>query len=373
MLGADQATNAPPMTPPSPCAHIFLMVPAYNPGRRVIEVVSKALPHVAQAVIVDDGCNQVEKGLLRQCLANEKVTLIAHQNNRGKGAALLTGVNHCLARMNEDDFILIMDSDGQHDPDDIPKFKALLAKEEDVHFALGERFGDSKTPLKSKIGNNLARWLFRAQFGGKIHDTQTGFRLLSAAFAKTFAARVKPGRYETEMDMLILASHTLSTIHSVKIRTIYLDKNRNTKYRAMVDSYGIAKLFIKYGAVSITSFLLDYLTFIALTYVLEVPYLVANVLARCVSTIFNFSGHRQLSFKSRGRLTGQATRYALAVVTALALATLLLYLCVDGLGTPKYLAKPAVDAVIFVMNFLVLSRLVFPERRLHLKQGGRSL
>ena len=352
---------------------IFLVVPAYNPGGGIIEVVRKALPHVAQVVIVDDGCDAVEGAYLRQCLTDEKVTLLVHGFNKGKGVALHTGISHCLAGMQEDDFILTMDSDGQHDPEDIPKFKHLLAQEGDVHFVLGERFEDGEMPIKSRLGNSLARWLFRAQFGGKVHDTQTGFRLLSATFAKSFAASVQPGRYETEMDMLILASHTLPAIHSVAIRTIYLHDNRNTKYRAFADSYNIAKLFIKYGAVSIASFAVDYLVFIALTYALEIPYLVSNVLARCVSTIVNFSGHRQFSFRSRGRLISQAMRYALAVVTALAMATILLYLCVAGLGIPEYLAKPMVDAAVFVMNFLILSRLVFPERGAHSKGGALSL
>lgn len=351
---------------------IFLVVPAYNPGPGVIEIVRKALPHVAQVVIVDDGCNAAEKAYLRQCLANERVRLLAHESNKGKGVALHTGISHCLARMNEGDFILTMDSDGQHDPEDIPKLKHLLDGDKEVHLALGERVSSPEAPIKSKIGNSLARWLFRAQFGGNVHDTQTGFRLLSAAFAKSFAARVKPGRYETEMDMLILASRTLPAIHSVEVRTIYLDNNKNTKYRAIADTYSISKLFIKYGAVSIASFCIDYLAFIALTYVLEIPYLASNVLARFVSTVFNFSGHRLFSFKSQARLTMQAAHYALAVVTALALATALLYLCVDGLGAPKYLAKPAVDAAVFVMNFLVLSRLVFSERRPRLRLRPHS-
>ena len=222
------------------------MVPAYNPGRIIIDVVGKALPHVAQVVIVDDGCDEAERAYLRQCLTNEKVRLLAHDFNRGKGVALHTGISHCLAGMQEGDFILTMDGDGQHDPEDIPKFKQLLAQEGEVHFALGERFEDSAMPAKSRIGASLARWLFRALFSSKVHDTQTGFRLLSAAFAKSFVARVKPGRYETEMDMLILASHTMPAIHSVEIRTIYLDGNKNTKYRAFADSYSIAKTFIKY-------------------------------------------------------------------------------------------------------------------------------
>ena len=343
---------------------IFLLLPAYNPGREIIQVVNEALPHVAQVVIVDDGCNEANKTHLQQCAMANKVALLSHDANKGKGVALHTGISHCLDRMEEQDFILTMDSDGQHDPNDIPKFKALLAKEKNIHCALGERRDDFKMPWKSRIGNGFMRFLFRAQFGGKIYDTQTGFRLLSASFARSFVARVKSGRYETEMDMLILASRTLQAIHSVQIKTIYFDKNRGTKFKAIIDSYSIVKLFVKYGAVSIASFVFDYLAFIVLTYLLGVPYLAANALARVLSAIFNFSGHKGLSFKSKGHLAAQAMKYAMAVASTLMLATVLLYLCVAGLDMPKYIAKPWVDGTVFVINFLVLSRFVFRERRI---------
>ena len=130
---------------------IFLVVPAYNPGGSIIEVVRKALPHVAQVVIVDDGCDAAERAYLRQCLTDEKVTLLVHDFNKGKGVALHTGISHCLAGMQEDDFILTMDSDGQHDPEDIPKFKHLLAQEGDVHFVLGERFEDGEMPTNADL------------------------------------------------------------------------------------------------------------------------------------------------------------------------------------------------------------------------------
>ena len=341
---------------------IFLLLPAWNPGSGIIRIVEEAGAHVAQVVIVDDGCNETERGHIQRCLTDAKVTLLVHDTNKGKGVALHTGVSHCLARMNERDFILTMDSDGQHDPDDIPKFKNLLAEEEDVHFVLGERLEDFRMPFKSRIGNGFMRFLFRAQFGGKIHDTQTGFRLLSAKFARHFLSTVEPGRYETEMDMLILASRTLESIHSVPIRTVYFDNNRGSKFRPLIDSYNIIKLFVSYGAVSIASFGFDYLIFIVLTWLLEVPYLASNALARLFSAIFNFLGHRGFSFKSKRRLATQAVKYVLAVAAALTLATVLLYLFVAGLGISEYVAKPLVDGLVFCINFFVLSRFVFRER-----------
>lgn len=343
---------------------IFLLMPAYNPGSGIVRIVKEALPHVTRVVIVDDGCNETEKIYLRKCSEDDHVTLLVHDANRGKGVALHTGINHCLARMDDErDFILTMDSDGQHDPDDILRFKDLLtSKEENVHFALGERLDDSRMPIKSRIGNSFMRFLFRMQFGGQIHDTQTGFRLLSAKFARHFADVIIPGRYETEMDMLILASRVCKHIHTVQINTIYFDNNKGSKFKPIMDSWIIVKLFAMYSAVSIASFGFDYLAFIILTYLLEIPYLLSNVLARFFSAVFNFLGHKGFSFKSKKHLGPQAVKYALAVAATLMLATTLLYLCVAGLDIPEYIAKPLVDGVAFCINFFVLGRFVFRER-----------
>ena len=199
---------------------IFLLLPAYNPGKKVIQVVSQALPLVDEIVIVDDGCDEAERAYLHKSSVSDKVTLLKHHANIGKGVALHTGINHCLSKMCEGDFILTMDSDGQHDPADISKFRELLNQEGDLHFAF----------------------------------------------------------------------------------------------------------------------------------------------ARFISAVFNFSGHKRFSFRSKRRLVRAAMKYFLAVTTALALATFLLYLCVAGLDIPEYLAKPLVDTAVFVINFVVLSRLVFRDR-----------
>ena len=140
----------------------------------------------------------------------------------------MTGIGHCLDRMSAGDFVLTMDSDGQHDPEDIGKFRDLIVERPNVELVLGERLDIRAMPVKSRIGNSVVTALFRLQMGTAIRDTQTGMRLLSQPFAQRVYAEVRPGRYETEMDMLILAVHSLARIDTVEIRTIYLDGNAAT-------------------------------------------------------------------------------------------------------------------------------------------------
>ena len=341
---------------------IHVVVPACNPGEIVIEVVEKARAHADAVVLVDDGCDAENRAHLERCARRPGVSLLAHARNRGKGAALVTGMGHCLDRIRAGDYILTMDSDGQHDPADIAGFRALLRERPNVHFALGERLDTGVMPMKSRIGNGVATALFRLQTGASIRDTQTGMRLLSAPFARRVCDEVRPGRYETEMDMLVLAVHSLPRIDSVPIRTIYLDGNAATRFRPLADSWRVLARLVRYTLVSVGSFVFDYLLFVLLSHVAGVPYLVANVAARVASAVANFTGHKVFSFRSHGRTVSKAGRYVLAVALALSMASVLLYVAVEHIGIASLIAKPLVDALVFLFNFAVLSRFVFRER-----------
>jgi putative flippase GtrA len=343
-------------------SRVFLVIPAFNPGEAVIGVVREALPLVDVVVLVDDGCEPQQRAHLDSCLVDDKVKLLAHGRNLGKGHALRTGMQWCLERMEDTDFILTMDSDGQHRSCDIRKFRDLINSEPGVNFALGERLDSSRMPRKSRVGNYLARLAFRLQYGGRIYDTQTGFRLFSRTFAQLCNERIRPGRFETEMNVLILATRVLNKIHSVSIPTIYFQTNRNSKFDPIRDSLRITRLFVNYGAVSLASFLVDYLIFVLLTYALGIAYLIANVIARIFSAAVNFVAHKRLSFESREGFFHEALKYVGAVAFALAQASLLLFISVDVFHVSKYIAKPAVDMIVFVVNFLVLSRVVFRRK-----------
>ena len=200
--------------------------------------------------------------------------------------------------------------------------------------------------------------------GASIRDTQTGMRLLSEPFARRVCDEVRPGRYETEMDMLVLAVHTLPRIDSVEIDTIYLDGNATSHFRVLSDSWLVLARLVRYALVSAGSFLVDYLLFVVLTYVAGVPYLAANIAARIVSAVANFTGHKVFSFRSAGQTVRKAGRYVLAVLFGLSVASVLLYVAVEFLAIERLIAKPLVDVLVFLVNFVVLNRFVFRGRRL---------
>jgi len=344
------------------CTPVFyLVIPAYNPGAVVLNVVADALPFVDKLILVNDGCDAENLALLQQCARHPHVELLHHAQNQGKGQALYTGFHWCLESMRDSDFILCMDSDGQHLARDIPRFQDLARRENGLNFAMGERREDERMPWKSRLGNAAMRTLFRLQYGGDVHDTQTGFRLLSPAFARKCMARIAPGRYETEMRMLILAVRSFGHIPSVTIDTLYFADNRNSKFRPLRDSYQVMRLFLDYLLISALSFALDYLLFVALVAFLGVGYLWANALARTCSVAFNFTAHKRYTFDHCASWSTGVLRYIVVALNTLLLSSALLHFFVHWGGMNQLTVKPVVDVLAFVLNFFLLSRLVFRE------------
>jgi glycosyltransferase involved in cell wall biosynthesis len=334
------------------------IIPAYNPGEIVTEIVSAVSKHVDLVIVVDDGSDADNKRYLAECSLIENVHLITFPGNKGKGYALIAGLREAIKH--EPDYIFTIDSDGQHDPKEVPRFKQFITTSDQAYdLVIGTRKIAEETPLRSKIGNIFTAKLFNALFERTIADTQSGLRVLSANFAKDVVSRIQPGRYETEMRMLIHAVETGRVIGNMKIETIYLDQNKNSKFRPLQDSLRVLMPLSKYTGVAFASFLVDYAIFLLLSYVLGIYYLISHVIARICSGTFNFFSNKHLVFKSRGKKLGEGLRYISAVLFSLSMTGALLYCFVDLLHIPRALAKPVAEFTMFLINFMVLNKFVF--------------
>lgn len=214
-------------------------------------------------------------------------------------------------------------------------------------------------PLRSKIGNVFTARLFSALFNKSLDDTQSGFRVLSADFAKDVIASITPGRFETEMRMLIYAVESNRNVGRVPIETIYFDKNKGSKFRPFQDSLRVLVPFSKYTGVALTSFLIDYSIFMVLSCLFGIYYLFAHVVSRICSGTFNFFANKHIVFKSKSRKLQEGIRYITAVLFSLLSTALLLYCFVDLIGFPKAIAKPVAEFTMFLVNFMILNKFVF--------------
>lgn len=337
--------------------NLCALIPAYNPGAVVAEVVAKTLQQVDKVILVDDGCNRENRQILEQIVATHgsKVELLTHLMNLGKGFAIHSGLQYAVKH--DWAYVVMLDSDGQHNPQEIALFKQKLA-EAPCEFIMGVRTAIKKMPFRSQLGNVSMSLAFRLFAGQKLIDTQSGFRLLSHSFAASFLQQCPPGRYETEMKMLYLAAKKFNRIVQVEISTTYIDDNKNSKFRPVQDSIRVFSSFLLFTGVGFLSFLLDYVIYL-LVLLFGNYFLTAHLLSRLCSGIFNFWANKRFVFKNEDALVLTGTKYVLAAVLSLLLSTSVLYFLVDYLSVSEMLAKPMAELLTFCLNFLVLRYFVF--------------
>jgi glycosyltransferase involved in cell wall biosynthesis len=337
---------------------IFAIIPAYNSGPSVCQVVAELYREVEWIYLVDDGSDEVNKTYYNKCLDFGKVELITLSHNSGKGYALFSGIEAALK--NNPDYILTIDSDGQHQPKEIQKFKHFLNMENrDYDLIVGSREEVRKMPFRSKLGNVFTANLFKSFTQSSLKDTQSGYRMLSKEFASDVIRNIKPGRYETEMKMLLYAHETNRNIYSVRIETVYIDDNKNSAFRPLFDSFRVLSSFSKYIAVALASFAVDYLIFLLFLYLLSTPYIYSHIISRICSGVFNYYANKTAVFKSKRVSHLEKIRYIGAVLFNLSMTSPMLYVLVGILNISPAFAKPFVQVTMSVVNFFLLRNIVF--------------
>ncbi|NJD78817.1 MAG: glycosyltransferase family 2 protein [Candidatus Methanoperedens sp.] len=174
---------------------IIAILPAFNEEVSIGSIVLHARQYADRVIVVDDG--SIDRTSEVALLAGAEV--IHHPTNKGKGRALKTGFE--AASQNGARVIVTLDSDGQHDPREIPKLVApILNGEADI--VNGSRYlnGNGKnTPFYRRIGQTLLDKITNLNSGLKITDTQSGFRAFARHTLPVFRFKSKGLAIESEM------------------------------------------------------------------------------------------------------------------------------------------------------------------------------
>src|SRR5438309_1840198 len=148
---------------------IAVVVPAYNEGDRISEVLTQLVKTKLPIIVVDDG----SKDSTFAKTSKFKVIAIQHKVNLGKGAALKTGVQAAFNLGAES--VIIMDSDGQHKVEDLSKFSELI-KSGKYDVVIGSRNLSYGVPLIRYLGNKFASLLVKFLFDIYVSDLLCGYR-----------------------------------------------------------------------------------------------------------------------------------------------------------------------------------------------------
>jgi glycosyltransferase involved in cell wall biosynthesis len=217
-------------------ANVAALIPAYREENHILDVARRALAQLDHVLVVNDGSPDATGEKARESGAE----VITHEVNQGKGAAIKTGLRALTERGFQ--YIQILDGDGQHLPEEIPRF-IEEANRSRPHIVLGNRMSDTeKMPFVRKMTNRFMSWQISQVCKQEIPDTQCGFRMIHRELAPLLYCETNAFDYETEM--LLIASKAGFKISPVPVSTVYGEEK--SKIKPVRDTIRFFKLMSRY-------------------------------------------------------------------------------------------------------------------------------
>jgi glycosyltransferase involved in cell wall biosynthesis len=183
------------------------VIPVYNHSSTLSDVVRRTVNAGLSVFVVDDGSDDLSPEVVEQvrgyCRGGDaSVRLLRHKVNRGKGAALVTGLK--AAAEKGFSWAVTLDADGQHAPEEaINLVQAIPSGTRPI--VVGQRQGmlDAGAPWTSRFGRGFSNFWIRCSGGPAATDTQSGFRIYP--LPEVLHLGVRANRYQYELEVLVKA------------------------------------------------------------------------------------------------------------------------------------------------------------------------
>ncbi len=305
---------------------MIVVIPAYEPDEKLLGVLEDFTEKTTYAiVVVNDGSSEACRPVFDAVRAFDRVTLLEHEVNKGKGAAMKTAFRYIGEHFPKDESVMTVDADGQHLVSDAVRVAETLAAHPDA-LVIGSRKFTGNVPFKSRAGNAITRAVFHFCTGKRVYDTQTGLRAFSA-FRIPEMQNLKGDRYEYEINQLIHCTKNHIEIVEEWIDTVYIEENKSSHFHAVKDSFRIYKVlllgtsFLRFVCSSFVCFLIDYAVYVGMLAILnrfltgtQMQILISEAVGRIVSSVCNYLLNKHIVFGAKKAKTS-FLKYTLLVVT----------------------------------------------------------
>jgi glycosyltransferase, family 2 len=212
-----------------------VLIPTYNNEKTLSRILDGVLSYTPHVIVVNDGSTDSTAAILS---GYPQVEVVTFPKNRGKGNALQEGFR--VARARGYTYVLTIDSDGQHFPEDIPTFITAIEQEEVPTLLVGNRdMTVEGVPKKSSFGHKFSNFWFHLETGVKLPDTQSGYRLYPL---EVIPRRYFTPKFEFEIEVLVRSSWRGVPIKPVPIRILYDPSERVSHFRPVKDFARISLL-----------------------------------------------------------------------------------------------------------------------------------
>ena len=197
-------------------ADTCVIIPVYNNAGTLCGVLDRVRAIVPDVLVVDDGSTDLSEAD-RLHVRENALAVLRHDRNRGKGAALRTGLLE--ARRRGFSKAITLDADGQHFPEDLPLFLQAAARHPDAMLIGRRNLVQENMPGGNTFANRFSNFWFAVQTGVRLGDTQTGYRLYQ--LDRLGRMRWLTPRYEAELELLVFQCWKGVPMVEVPVRVYY--------------------------------------------------------------------------------------------------------------------------------------------------------
>lgn len=215
--------------------NVLIVIPVFNHAGTLRQVVEETLAVHPDVLVVDDGSTDGGADTIRDL----PVQIVNHEENKGKGQAILTAAS--FAREKGKTHFITLDADGQHYPSEIPAFMEAIAAEPRA-IAVGARnFSGPNVPKISKFGREFSNFWLRVQTGERLSDVQCGFRAYPVAIFD--AIKTRETRFAFEVEVLVKSAWAGYPLRDVPIQVYYpKPEERISHFKKFKDNVEISLL-----------------------------------------------------------------------------------------------------------------------------------
>ena len=208
---------------------VVVLVPTFNNEQTLAQVLTSVLEYSQDVIVVNDGSTDSTTEILHQF---PQVNLLSYTPNKGKGYALRKGFERALKLGY--DYVISIDSDGQHFAEDLPKFLYALEEHPSAIIMGVRNMEQAGIPGKSSFGHKFSNFWFWVETGITMNDTQSGYRLYPIKLLSN--TRFITRKFEFEIEVMVRAVWNGVEMAEVPVRIFYAPReSRISHFRPFQD------------------------------------------------------------------------------------------------------------------------------------------
>lgn len=352
----------------------YVIVPSYHPTDALVELTHTICALGYRLIVVDDGGGDADSAVYDAL--DPRTVILHHAVNRGKGAALKTGLAYVRSQLlspteggdsssvSPTDTVAFMDADGQESPEDLEAvLTAARSPMARYKLSIGVCAMEKKKYLLPRIGHAITCGVFHLLVGAKLSHAFTCLRACPTAYIDKLL-EIEGDRYEYEINVMAYFARHEAGFCEVPIRDGEIRPQKN--FRMIRDSLRVVGSLIRFMGSSLSSYLVEYTCFCLLSFLFGKQFpmigdLFANICARIIGGTVNYLINCFIVFRRRPSWQS-ASQFALLNVVTLSLNSGALYLW-KLTPFPVQICKLLADTSMFIVNYLIQRKFIFRKKK----------